>query len=178
MIGKIALRYASALVDLALEKGQQDVVREELGYFSEVMRTVPSIALVFANPAVTKPEKERVLDALLQRTRPTPLTENFLRLLVKNDRFQHLEEIHAAFLRELDNRMGIVTADVISARPLTDEQFQLLRRRLEQLTGKRVRIRASAEPALIGGVVVRIGSEVYDGSIQTQLEHVRRQLAE
>lgn len=177
MIGKIAMRYASALVDLALEKGEQDVVRDELGYFSELMRSVPSLALVFANPAVTRPEKERLLDALLQRTRPTRLTENFLRLLVKNDRFPHLEEMYAAFLKELDNRMGIVTANVVSAHPLTEDQSQLLKRQLEQLTGKRVRLNASTEPELIGGVIVRIDSEVYDGSIQTQLERLRRQLA-
>ncbi|MBI3950216.1 MAG: F0F1 ATP synthase subunit delta [Acidobacteria bacterium] len=177
-VGKVAQRYAKALVDLVLEKDQQAVVQEELSAYNELMHQTPEMQAVFANPAISKSQKERILQWLLQRTKPSPLVENFLRLLLKNKRLHNLGEMYAAYLQELDHRLGITTAEVITARPLRDDEHRRLRSQLEKLTGKQVRMQVEANPEILGGVVARIGSEVYDGSIQSQLENIRRQLSQ
>jgi F-type H+-transporting ATPase subunit delta len=177
-IRKVAQRYATALVDLALENKQQAVVQEELQALSELMQQVPELRAVFANPAINKHQKEHVLQSLLEKTKPSQFTGNLLRLLLKNERLHDLDEIYAAYVQELDNRLGITTAEVATARPLTEDEGRRLQAQLEQLTGKQVRMQVRTDPELIGGVVARIGSEIYDGSIRTQLEHIRRQLSQ
>lgn len=177
-IRKVAQRYATALVELALEHKQQAVVQEELRAFSELMQQVPELRAVLANPAISKHQKARVLESVLDKTKPSPFTENLLRLLLKNERLHHLDEIYAAFLQELDKRLGITTAEVTTARALTEDEQRRLQAQLEALTGKQVRLQMRTEPELIGGVIARIGSEIYDGSLQTQLEHIRQQLSQ
>jgi F-type H+-transporting ATPase subunit delta len=175
-VRRIAQRYATALADLVLAKGEQAVVQEELKALSELMQTAPELRQVFANPAVTKPQKQKILAALVLRARPSPLTENFLRVLLKNERLHHLAEIYEVFAEELDSRLGIVTAGVLTARPLTPTETSQIAAQLEKLTGKRIRLRAMVDPEIIGGVVAWIGSEVYDGSIHTQLEKIGEDL--
>jgi F-type H+-transporting ATPase subunit delta len=177
-IRKVARRYAGALVDLTLEKGQQAEVKEELRALSALMQQAPQLPAVFAHPAIGKLPKERVLQSVIDRTRPSQLTANFLRLLLKNERLHHLGEIFAAFQEELDHRLGITNADVATARPLTEDEQRQLTAQLEKLTGKQVRLRAETNPDVIGGVVVRIGSEIFDGSLRTQLENLRKQLSQ
>lgn len=177
-IGKAAQRYARALVDLVIEEGQEAVVQEELKSFSELMQQMPELLAVFANPAISKHQKQQVLQSLLERAQPSQITENFLRLLMKNDRLHQLGEMFTAFLQVLDDRMGITTAEVATARPLSEAEHRHLKRQLEKLTGKQVRMQVQTVPDIIGGVVARIGSEIYDGSIQAQLEHIRRQLSQ
>jgi len=176
-IRKVAQRYATALADLALEKGQPAVVQEEVHAFSDLMQNVPELHTAFANPAISKHQKAQVLQTLLERTKPSQLTENFLRVLLKNERLHYLGEVYQAYLQELDDRMGITTAEITTARPLSEDEQRQLKTQLEKLTGKQVRMRVGTNPEIIGGVVARIGSEIYDGSIQTQLESIRRQLS-
>lgn len=177
-IQKIAQRYATALTDVVMEKDLQSVVREELKWLSQLMQQSGELREVFANPAITAQQKENVLDRLLDRTQPSDLTKNLLRLLQRNERLHHLDEVYSAFLKELDDRLSIITAHVSSARPLNGEEARQLQRGLEEMTGKQIRTRMETNPDLIGGLVVRIGSEIYDGSIQTQLEHIRQQLSQ
>jgi F-type H+-transporting ATPase subunit delta len=100
-----------------------------------------------------------------------------LRVLLKNERFHHLDEMYLAFAEELDHRLGITTAEVTTTRPLTTSEESQLKTRLEKLTGKQVRLQAAVEPGIIGGVVARIGSDVYDGSIRTKLERIQKELS-
>jgi F-type H+-transporting ATPase subunit delta len=101
---------------------------------------------------------------------------NFLRLLLANQRLHQLARILKSLERELDSRAGVLAADVTTARPISDVEREQLRSRLGSMTGKEVRLKFDVDPDLIGGVVTRLGSVVYDGSIKNQLERMKEEL--
>jgi F-type H+-transporting ATPase subunit delta len=175
---KVAQRYATALADLVLDAGAQATIQSEINVVSELMGHNQDLYAVFANPAISRLQKEKVLQALLERLKPSAYTQNFLRLLLKNERLHDLVDIYSAYLNELDQRRGITTAKVTTARPLREDEETRLKTQLEKLTGKQVRVEIETDPAILGGVIARIGSEIYDGSIQTQLENFRKQLSQ
>ncbi|MCS6805792.1 MAG: ATP synthase F1 subunit delta [Acidobacteriota bacterium] len=175
---KVAQRYATALADLTLDATAQATIRNELSTMSQWMKEYPDLYAVFANPAISRWQKEKVLRALIERWKPSRYTQNFLRLLLRNERLHEVANIYAAYLRELDQRQGITTANVTTARPLREDERSELQAQLEKLTGKRVRLQVKTDPAILGGVVAQIGSEVYDGSILTQLENLRKKLSQ
>jgi len=106
-----------------------------------------------------------------------PLAQNFLAVVLEHDRFVLLGEIVEAFELLLNERMGIVVAEVSSARELGDAEKQALETALRQRTGKQVQMSYSLDPALIGGVTAQVGSTIYDGSVRGQLERLRAELA-
>lgn len=175
---KVAQRYATALADLTLDATTQATIRNELSAISQWMEPHSDLYAVFANPAISRWQKEKVLHALTERWKPSSYTQNFLRLLLRNERLHEVASIYAAYLRELDQRQGITTANVTTARPLREEEQTQLQAHLERLTGKRVRLQVKTDPAILGGVVAQIGSEVYDGSLLTQLENLRKKLSQ
>ncbi|MBX3242872.1 MAG: F0F1 ATP synthase subunit delta [Acidobacteria bacterium] len=174
----IARRYATALADVVVEKNETDVVRGELKAWEELIRSNIELNRAFGDPSITHVKKEGVLEALLQKTSPTQTTANFLRVLLRNSRITDLADINERFVSVLEERSGLVNGTVTSAHPLTDTQKNELQGNLEKVTGKTVNLTYSIDPELIGGVVTRIGSTVYDGSVRTQLEHLREQLLE
>lgn len=173
----MARRYAVALADVVTSRGEAGEVREELAAWDEMMRANPQLFEVFRHPTIPHDQKRRVLDELIARARPRPTTANLLLVLLQNHRLADLGEINRQFTQELDRRANIVTAQVTTARPVPDEAREALRARLGQLTGSNVRLQFGVDEDLIGGVVTRIGSTVYDGSVRTQLEQIRRRMA-
>jgi F-type H+-transporting ATPase subunit delta len=117
-----------------------------------------------------------VLQALLDRLSFQPTTANFLRLLLTNGRLHQLDPMLQAVHRELDTRAGIVAAEIVSARALAADQREALERQLADATGRRVRLQFRIDPTILGGLVARIGSTVYDGSIRNQLTQLRQQM--
>ena len=174
---KIAKRYADALADAAAAQGQLSAAAEELHAFAHLVGQSKDLKDLFASPAFTPNDKAAVLDAIIERAKPTPFVANFLRVLLKNFRIHYLAEIDEAFAAEVDRRVGVVTADVTTAAPLTDAERQVLANRLTTMTGKQVKLSFVTNPELIGGVVTKIGSRIYDGSIRAQLEVVKRQMS-
>jgi len=174
----VANRYAKALVDVALQKREEAQVREELSGFLQLLASNEELRNVFASPAIPHAQKRAILEALISRLKLNKTTANFLEVLLKNNRLHQLEAMVEAFARELDNRLGIVSAEITTARPVSDNQKNLLIDRLRRVTGKEVRLKFKTEPELIGGVVTRIGSTIYDGSIRTQLQTIRKQMSE
>jgi F-type H+-transporting ATPase subunit delta len=130
----------------------------------------------FSNPSIAHSDKENVLEGLIRRTAPSHTTANFLRVLLRNDRLTDLSEINERFAFELDERSGQISAEVLSARELADSERADLRTNLERLTGKKVNLNFGVDPNIIGGVVTRIGSKVYDGSVRTQLDNLKQEL--
>jgi F-type H+-transporting ATPase subunit delta len=128
------------------------------------------------NPAIPQSSKEKVLDALIEKVKPSRTTANFLRVLLRNGRLTELTEINERFAAELEERGGRVVAEVTSARDLSGTQQGELKANLEKLTGKQVKLNFTIDPALIGGVVTRIGSTVYDGSVKSQLENLKEEM--
>lgn len=172
----IARRYASALADVVIKTGETETVKSELKGWEGLIKSNANLQDAFGNPAIPQAAKERVLEELLKRSTPSKTTSNFLRILLKNDRLMGLDEINERFASVIEERSGVVSASVTSARELPDGERAELRSNLERLTGKRVNINFNIDEKLIGGVVTRIGSTVYDGSVKTQLQNLKEQL--
>src|SRR5437773_10398700 len=167
----IARRDGSALADVVLKTGETEPVKLELIEWAGLIETNDSLYEAFSNPAITHAKKENVLESLIEKTRPSKTTANFLRILLRNGRLTELSEINERFAEELEERSGIVTAEIISARELPATERSDLQTHLEKLTGKRVNLNFSINKNIIGGVVTRVGSTVYDGSVRTKLDN-------
>ncbi|MEO6656072.1 MAG: ATP synthase F1 subunit delta, partial [Pyrinomonadaceae bacterium] len=131
---------------------------------------------VFSNPAITHINKEKVLDGLIAKTNPSKTTANFLKVLLQNGRLADLGEINDRFATVLEERSGIVSAEITSARDLPVGERAEFEKNLEKITGKKVIINYAINKEIIGGVITRIGSTVYDGSVKTKLENLKEQL--
>jgi F-type H+-transporting ATPase subunit delta len=172
----VARRYAVALADVVTSRGEAREVLEELAAWEAMMRSNAQLLEVFSHPAIPYEKKRAVLDELISRARPRPTTANFLRVLLQNHRLAELSEVSTKFAQEFDRRAGVVTAQVTTARPLPADAQEALRSRLGELTGRSVRLQFEVDDELIGGVVTRIGSTLYDGSVRGQLQQIRQRM--
>ena len=172
----VARRYAVALADVALARGEAQEVREELAAWDALLRSNSELLEVFRHPAISYEQKLGVLEELIRRARPRPTTANFLKVLLQNGRFAELGEVSTQFAQELDRRSGVVTAQVTTARPLSSDAQEALRAKLGQLTGSHVRLQFEVNDDLIGGVVTRIGSTLYDGSVRGRLQQMKQKM--
>lgn len=172
----IARRYSSALADVVWETSEIETVKTELAGWGDLFAANADLQTVFGNPAITHVNKEKVLDGLIARTNPSKTTANFLRVLLQNGRLADLGEINDRFAAVLQQRSGVVSAEITSARELPDAERAEFETNLEKITGKKVNINYAINRDIIGGVVTRIGSTVYDGSVKTKLENLREQL--
>ena len=175
-IETIARRYASALADVVLKNGDTEIVKSELTAWNQMMVSNGELLDAFRNPAITHHNKEKVLESLLEKAKPSKSTANFLRILLKNGRLTELGYINERFEAVLAERRGEVTAEVVSARPLGESEKSEIKTNLEKLTGKRVKLNFETNENIIGGVVASVGSTIYDGSVKTQLENLKQQM--
>ncbi len=176
-MASVSLRYAKALADVVLERRQQDAVPAELQRFAAMLAESKELVNVLTNPAVSAPEKKNLIEALAERASFSSTTRNFLKIIADHHRFNIFTEIVAAFRRELDARLGIESVEVISAAPLTDGQKNVLVQQLSAFTHKEIRPHYQMDAELIGGVVTKIGSTIYDGSIREQLRRLRTEMS-
>jgi F-type H+-transporting ATPase subunit delta len=173
----VARRYASALADVVLERGEAREVQEELLAWEKMFQAHPTLPEVFRNPTIALDKKRAVLNKLIERAKPRPTTANFLKVLLQNQRLTELGEINKKFAELLDLRAGMVAATVTTARSVPENAQQELQVKLTSLTGKKVRINFTTDPELIGGLVTRIGSTVYDGSVRNHLQLIKEKMA-
>jgi len=172
----IARRYGTALADVVIKSGETEPVKNELKVWEEVMLANVDLQNAVLNPSIPHSSKEKVLEALIEKAKPSRTTANFLRVLLSNGRLTDLSEINAKLEAILEERGGSVVAEVTSARDLSGAQQGELKANLEKLTGKQVKLNFAIDPAIIGGVVTRVGSTVYDGSVKTHLENLKEEL--
>lgn len=173
----VARRYASALADVIIERAEQTPVREELAAWERLLVSNPPLLEVFSNPTIPYEQKVKVLEALITRTRVRQTTANFLRILLRNQRVPELLQVNEKLAQVVDERAGLVSAQVTSARPVPDPTKVALEEKLKQVTGKKVRLNFGTDQSLLGGIVTRIGSTVYDGSVRNQLIRLGEELA-
>jgi F-type H+-transporting ATPase subunit delta len=173
----IARRYAAALADIVTARGEAHEVQGELSAWEQMLQDNPDLLEVFRNPTIPYDQKRGVLAALIARTRVRPTTANFLQVLLRNQRLPELREVNRRFAQELDERSGVVLAQVTTARAVPPAVQEGLSERLSRLTGRRVRLQFSVDEDLIGGITTRIGSTVYDGSVRTHLQQLRQKMA-
>jgi len=172
----VARRYATALADIVTKNGDAGGTQSELKQWETLVNSSADLRSVFGNPAIQQANKEKVLESLIERSKPTKTTANFLRVLLRNGRLTDLGEINNKFSSVLEERSGGTTAQVTSARPLSEAQKSEIKTNLERMTGKRISPDFTTDETIIGGVVTRIGSTVYDGSVKTQLENLKQQM--
>jgi len=173
----VARRYASALADVVLARGEAREIQAELLAWQQMFESNANLREVFANPTIALDQKRAVLNKLIDLTKPGRTTINFLKVLLQNQRLTELGEINRKFADVLDERSGVVAANVTTAREVPEEAQQELHTKLVELTGKKVRIEFATDPELIGGLVTRIGSTVYDGSVRNHLQQIKEKMA-
>jgi F-type H+-transporting ATPase subunit delta len=179
----VAGRYARAFADVVADH-KLDAAKtiQELDDFAALVQGSHELHNVLLSPAVEPKQKLGLLDAIMKRMDGDgdggKLLRNFVAVLIDHKRIGQIGEIAAEFRKQLDQRMGIAEARVSSARSLTAAEKKSLEQRLVALTGMTVRANYSEDSALLGGVVVRIGSTVYDGSVRGQLRRIKQEIAE
>jgi len=179
MVSVAASRYARALADVTFEpRSGLDPrgVTEQLRTVAALVRDSSDLQRVLLSPAIPNSRKRAVMQQLAPELGLNPKIRNFIYVLIDRRRIGQIAEIQEAFQSIVDERMGLVRADVASARDLTEEQRRAVQAELGRLTGKQIRMEYSVDPALIGGLVARVGSTVYDGSVRGQLEALRQRL--
>ncbi len=172
----VARRYATALADVVIKTGDANSVKTELKTWEEMISSNNQLHQAFSNPSIAQENKEKVLENLIEKTKPTRTTANFLRVLLRNSRLTEISEINERFDSVLDERSGIISAQITSARPISDSEKTELETNLNKLTGKKISPNYIVDESIIGGIITRIGSTVYDGSIKTKLEELKLQL--
>lgn len=171
-----ARRYAKALASLATRDGKVAEMGEELRAHCNALNADANLRSMLLNPSFTRPMKTRVVTAILDRTQPSPLVRNFLLLLLKNDRLQDLDLIAAHYERLANAYLGRMTAQVITAVELEDEQYASIEQKVAAVTQKTVTLEKQIDPSILGGVIVKIEHTVLDGSLRGRLQRLRREL--
>lgn len=174
--GALARRYARALLELASAKRMEDKVLSELEAFADVYRESEDLQRVFGGARIPQEQRARVLDQVLKRTMASELTRKFLAHLDRKGRMVGVVDIHRSYKRLVDEKLGRVDAEVISPSAMGMSESQKLKMQLEKMTGKKVVLKQTVDPSLIGGVITRVGHLVYDGSVQSFLEETRHNL--
>ena len=173
-----ANRYARALFDVALtEKADLSALDQQLAGFNDLLKQHPTLEKVLLNPAVPAPRKREAVAELTARVGISPVLAKLLVLLAERDRLILLPELLETFRARLMDHQKVVRAEVTTAMPLTPDRREAIERSLTQVTGRTVRLTTRVAPEIIGGLVARIGSTVYDGSVTRQLEKMRQRLS-
>jgi F-type H+-transporting ATPase subunit delta len=173
----VARRYATALADVAIERREEREIQNELDQWAELIEAHPQLKEVFANPTIVYDHKRKVLEDLISRTGVRETTGSFLRVLLKNQRLSQLREVVVRYGQVLDERGGVVAAHVTTARPIPEELQNSLHETLATATGRKVRLSFATDESIIGGLVARIGSTIFDGSVQSQLDRLANEMA-
>jgi F-type H+-transporting ATPase subunit delta len=173
-----ATRYARALLDVAVrEKADVDQIERELASVVDLFAQYPALERVFLNPVVPAPRKRAAMDALTARAGVLPILAKLLGLLAERDRLVLVPGLLAAFRDRLLDYRNVVRAEVTTTTPLAPERAKSIEASLARLTGRTVSLSTKVDPTIIGGVVTRIGSTVYDASVTRHLEKMREKLA-
>jgi F-type H+-transporting ATPase subunit delta len=179
-LSAVATRYAKALADVTTAAGaslRPEDALSQLRAFGAALAASHELQNALTTPAVPASRKRAVVGRIAELLKLSPIARNFLFVLIDHRRIALLDAILHSFELIVDERLGFARAEVSSPRELTEGQRGAINGQLERLTGKRIRMRFAVDPALIGGVVARIGSTVYDGSVRGQLQTLGRRLS-
>jgi F-type H+-transporting ATPase subunit delta len=173
---ELAQVYARALLEVALEQGKLDVVRDQLAQLADALAANRQLAIFFFSPYFTTDEKKSGLARVVQDADPTLI--NFINVLIENHRMPVIFRIRDEYQRlwEQENRM--LPVEITSAVELDPKTAESLGRTIGERTGRRVELAARVDPQIIGGIVLRVGNSILDASIRNRLEQLRRQVAQ
>ena len=169
----LAGRYASALFDLAAESGALDAVAADLKSLAGLIVESADLARLIRSPVIARAQQSRGIVAVLEQGKAAPLTVRFVGMVAANRRLHALPSMIEAFLAMLAERRGEVATEVRSAQSLSERQLGELTQSLKSILGATVALTSKVDPALIGGLVVRVGSRMFDSSIDSKLQRLR-----
>lgn len=174
--GSLARRYARAVLELGESAKNLDRVAADLRSLAKAMKDSDELQTVLTNPAIRRADRRKVIDALLQRIGAQPHTKNLVYLLLDSERLSSVPAIAREVDAMIQAKSGRMAAEITSAAPLDAGQVQQIQAALEKLSGKKIDVTKKEDPALLGGVVAKVGDVVYDGSLRTQLRSIRDEL--
>jgi F-type H+-transporting ATPase subunit delta len=176
-MASFASRYARAFADVLIE-GRLNVqdAQRQLGDFAAAWHESRPLPEFFTDPSFPVEQKVALLDKLNARLQMAQPTRNLIAVLIRNDRIGGLDDVLAEVRREINQRLNISEAKVISARKLDEQERQELEKQIADLTGGQVEAQYEVDGSLIGGAVVQVGSTVYDGSVRGRLDRLREEL--
>ena len=169
--------YARAFADVVVgSKADASRMTGELQTIESLLAESADLRHVLDNPSIPSAQKNKVIDAVVQKIGGSKPVRNFVAVITDHRRLALFADIVKQVEQELNERLGFADAQITSARPLSDPEKQLLEAEVTKLTGKRVRARYQQDASLLGGAVVQVGSTIYDGSVNGQLERIREEL--
>ncbi len=174
---RIASRYARALFDLAQDAGATAEVGGQLQAIADLLAADEAVRTALLSPVLTRAAKGQVLEAVTAAARLHPLVANFLRVLLEARKLPALADIAAAYAQLADDASGRVRGEAVTAMPLDEASVQALAGALGKAIHKEVLLTPRQDPALLGGVLARVGNLLFDGSLRTQLHRMRETLS-
>ena len=175
--GKLSRRYATALFQLAVESRREEEIGQEMERFASAYASA-HLSSVLNNPAFEVEMRKKIAAKVAEELQLSSLSLHFLSLLLDRDRLASLPSIVFHYRRLQDEAQGRIEARVVGAGPLGSEALEKLRAALEKISAKQVVLNEETDSGLLGGVVVHMEGKVYDGSLRTQLEKMRKQIEE
>ena len=172
IVSGVAGRYATALFELAREQRQIDAVGRSLEALSQALVDSKDFAELVDSPMVSRMEAGKAFAAIAPQLNLDPTTANFLGVLARNGRKNQLRPVIRAFRRLAAEHRGETVAEIVTARPLNDDQIGQLKQQLRARAGRDVNIDAQVDPSILGGIVVKLGSQRIDASIRTKLNRL------
>ena len=172
-VSALAERYAVALFDIADERRVLDEVATDLRQLRAMMAASADLMRLVRSPVLSRMEQGRAVAALAQRAEFSPLVRDFLAVVASNRRLFAVPAMIEAYLARLAERRGEVTANVTAAQPLTESQLEALSEHLRRTVGRRVSVDVRVDQRLIGGLIVKVGSRMVDGSVESKLRRLQ-----
>ena len=178
IVSGMAGRYATALFELAVEAGSIDQIKNDLDSFDQLAAANPDLMRLIRSPVFGADEQAKALAAVLERAGITGLSAQFLKVVAANRRLFAVRQMIRDFRALVANYKGEVTADVTVAERLNDARFTEIKSTLAAVTGKDVQVNVHVDPAIIGGLIVKIGSRMVDSSLRTKLSAIKHAMKE
>ena len=171
--GAAALRYATALVDIAAESGKIDAVEKDLNTFEAMIAGSPDLQTMIRSPLISRGQKQKAVQALAAQAKFQDITSNFLALLAQNNRLNMVQSMINAVRMDVSRRRGEISATVQSAFKLSPAQEKALQESIAKAVGQAVAINVEVKQDLIGGMIVTVGSQMIDDSVKRKLERLK-----
>jgi F-type H+-transporting ATPase subunit delta len=172
-VSGLAERYAAALFDLADERHGLDEVATDLRQLRAMLQQSGDFQRLIRSPILSRDQQGTAIKAIVERAGISPLVRDFLAVVARNRRLFAVPAMIEAFLAELAARRGEVNAEVTAALPLSEAQLAALNEQLRRSIGSRVTVDVRVDPALIGGMIVKVGSRMVDGSVRSKLQRLQ-----